>query len=252
MDDAAFILLNRKDLEEASRLIVTHFRRFGLTVHAGSRSKNCGPKTEAMYIRRPKQPSEPNKKADIIIDEDSFFEFTTEFKYLGNIINETLDDTPDIKNRIKKASQAFGAMKQNIFQNLDISIKLRMRFYNAIIVNLALWGCESWALKASDIKLFEVFHNRCLRAILRISRIHRVITTEIRKQCGDAYTMESVLEFRRCRWLHKIALMDNYRNPRRFLAAWYGIARLKERPQQTIRHGYKNTLKTLGYSNDNL
>ena len=33
VDDAAFIFLDRKDIEDASPLIISHFTRFGLTVH---------------------------------------------------------------------------------------------------------------------------------------------------------------------------------------------------------------------------
>jgi hypothetical protein len=44
VDDTAFILLSREELVTASKLIVSHFRRFGLTIHTGVRSKNEGSK----------------------------------------------------------------------------------------------------------------------------------------------------------------------------------------------------------------
>jgi hypothetical protein len=40
VDDTAFILLSRKELVTASKLIVSYFRRFGLTIHTGVKSKN--------------------------------------------------------------------------------------------------------------------------------------------------------------------------------------------------------------------
>jgi hypothetical protein len=39
VDDTAFILLSRGALIAASKLIVSHFRRFGLTIHTGSKRK---------------------------------------------------------------------------------------------------------------------------------------------------------------------------------------------------------------------
>ena len=179
MDVAAFSLLNRKDLEDASRLIVSHFRNFGLTVHAGSCANNCGSKTEVMHVRRPNQLPEPHKTADVVIDEDRFFEFFTEFKCLGNTMHENLNDSIDIHDRIKKFVQAFGAVRVNVFQNRDMPIKLRMSFHNVIIVNLALWGCESWALKESNVKALESFHDRCLRSVLGMSLMQRTKATEI-------------------------------------------------------------------------
>jgi hypothetical protein len=51
-------------------------------------------------------------------------------------------------------------MNKNIFRCKDISSNLWLRTYNAIIVNLLLWGCESWALKEEDQRRIEVFHHR--------------------------------------------------------------------------------------------
>jgi hypothetical protein len=61
VDDAAFIFLNRQDLQTASSLITTHFRRFGLT--------------EAMHIPAPGKKSTKNDTTNIDIDENHFFSF---------------------------------------------------------------------------------------------------------------------------------------------------------------------------------
>ena len=37
VDDAPYVFLSRKDIEDASKLIKSHFTRFGLTVHCGDR-----------------------------------------------------------------------------------------------------------------------------------------------------------------------------------------------------------------------
>ena len=50
VDDAAFLFLNRENIERASRLIMKHFKRFGLTVHSGDKRSNESSKTEAMHI----------------------------------------------------------------------------------------------------------------------------------------------------------------------------------------------------------
>jgi hypothetical protein len=83
VDDAAFLFLNRHDLETASSLITTHFRRFGLTVHCSDRRDKEPSKTEAMHIRAPGQVSTENNTADIILDENRYFYFCKNFKYLG-------------------------------------------------------------------------------------------------------------------------------------------------------------------------
>ena len=51
VDDAAFIFLLREDIERGGKLIQSHFRKFGLTVHVGNKTeKDDKSKTEAMFI----------------------------------------------------------------------------------------------------------------------------------------------------------------------------------------------------------
>jgi hypothetical protein len=80
VDDAAFLLLNRSDATEASKLIVSHFRRFGLTVHAGVRNTEESSKTEAMYFPAPLKEPAADAIADIELDNNGYFSFTKEFK----------------------------------------------------------------------------------------------------------------------------------------------------------------------------
>jgi hypothetical protein len=99
-----------------------------------------------------------------------------------------LNDSNDIQLRINQASKAFYAMNKHIFRCKDISSKLWLRTYNAIVVNLLLWGCESWALKREDRWCIEVFHHRCLWRMLNIT-IYNVIeqhisNKEVREKIG--------------------------------------------------------------------
>jgi hypothetical protein len=81
VDDTAFILLSRGEVIVASKLIVSHFRRFDLTIHAGSKRKNEESKTEAIYFPRPGQESTAADIEDIEIHEDCFLTFCLNFKY---------------------------------------------------------------------------------------------------------------------------------------------------------------------------
>jgi hypothetical protein len=136
-------------------------------------------------------------------------------------------------------------MNKNIFRRKDISSKLRLRFYNAIVVNLLLWGCESWALKEEDRRCIEVFHTRCLRRMLNIT-IYDVMEQHISnddvRERRRSYSMTQTMELRRARWLEKISHMGANRGPRKILVAWTTNERPSGRPQQTIRHGLARTL----------
>jgi hypothetical protein len=81
---------------------------------------------------------------EIMIDDERFFGYCTEFKYLGtSTFTPELNDSNDVQLRMDQASKALYAMNNNIFRCKDISSKLRLRTYNVIIVNLLLWSCKS-------------------------------------------------------------------------------------------------------------
>jgi hypothetical protein len=101
-----------------------------------------------MHIPRPYQQSTIDDTKDIMLGDERYFGYCTNFKYLGTTFTPELNDSNDIQLRIDQASKAFYAMNKNIFRCKAINSKLRLRTYNAIVVNLLLWGCESWALKA--------------------------------------------------------------------------------------------------------
>jgi hypothetical protein len=48
-----------------------------------------------------------------------FIDFTTEFKYLGSIVHNSLTSGADIDKRIMSASAAFGALKNHLTNKHD-------------------------------------------------------------------------------------------------------------------------------------
>jgi hypothetical protein len=77
---------------------------------------------------------------EIELGKDRFFAYCTKFKNLGTAFTPELNDSNDVQLQIYQASKAFYAMNKNIFGCKDFSSNLWLRTYNAIIVNLLLWG----------------------------------------------------------------------------------------------------------------
>ena len=40
----------------------------------------------------------------------------------------------------------FYAWRKGIFQNRDMPLEIRVKFYKAVVVNTLLWGCETWSM----------------------------------------------------------------------------------------------------------
>jgi len=89
---------------------------------------------------------------------DGYVEFTKHFMYLGSYVSYNLKDDYDISQRITKAFQNMGALK-NIRDDPHVYLYLYSKYllFLAIPVNQLLWGCKSWALKESSLKDIDIF-----------------------------------------------------------------------------------------------
>ena len=104
-----------------------------------------------------------------------------------------------------------------------------MRLFTAIVINLLLWGCESWTLTAGQRQSLNVRFNRWIRAMSRMTKLDlrnlSIRDKELRKRLG----IESLSEIldRRCMiWMEKVANMpatiDDNRLPRKLLGVANG------------------------------
>jgi hypothetical protein len=83
-------------------------------------------------------------------------------------MNATYDTAADTTiQRTSQARKLFSSMNEQVFRNKTIPIDFRRRLYQAIVVNIALWRNESWALKEENRKTLETFHHTCLRRICK-------------------------------------------------------------------------------------
>ena len=108
------------------------------------------------------------------------------FKYLGSKIDYKLINSYNIDKQINKARQIFYAWHRDVYQDFDIPIEYRVKFYKALVINTLLWGCKGWALKKEHIRKMEVFHHAFLRSILRITKSQHIFAT---RSLGGEQTM---------------------------------------------------------------
>jgi len=142
VDDTAYLFLSRKDIEEASKLIKSYFTRFGLTVHCGDKRNDGNSKTEELFFPPPGKTATAMDTADILIHENEFFSYCNKFKYLGTIFIPSLKDDLGIQRRITQACSPFATMKR-VLCNRNIPAKLRIRLYDATVINISFGDDES-------------------------------------------------------------------------------------------------------------
>ena len=95
-----------------------HLRLFGLLIHVGANGKRS--KTEAMFCPAKTDTYSAGDTSDLLLHCGGIVSFTESFVYLGSLLHYDLSDHHDVEARLKKASQAFGALRSKIFSSRDI------------------------------------------------------------------------------------------------------------------------------------
>lgn len=95
-----------------------------------------------------------------------------EFKYLGSYVGST---EKDINNRIGLAWTAFAKLKPILIASRP-TLEFKMRLFNAAIISVLLYGCETWVLTEALAKKLDVFARTCYRIILGIRQAEAHMT----------------------------------------------------------------------------
>ena len=82
------------------------------------------------------------------------------FTYLGSSIQLNGDIAQEVKSRIGRAAQRYKNLdKFWCMKNIPGSLKIKV--YNACITSVLLYSCETWPLRASELKRLMGFDKRC-------------------------------------------------------------------------------------------
>jgi len=103
----------------------------------------------------------------VIMKHQKQLEDVESFKYLGSILTNDGRCTCEIKCRIAMAKAAFNKKRTLFTSTLDL--ELRKKLVKCYIWSIALYGAETWALRAVDQKHLESFEIWCWRRMEKIS-----------------------------------------------------------------------------------
>jgi predicted ABC-class ATPase len=89
---------------------------------------------------------------------NSTFERLEEFKYLGTTLTNQNAIQEEIKSRLRAENACYYSV-QNLLSSRLLSKNLKIKIYRTIILQVVLYGCETWSLT------LRVFENMVLRRI---------------------------------------------------------------------------------------
>ena len=131
-------------------------QRFGINVSAK--------KSEILYIGR--------GEGDVRIEDMELrgqrMKQVEEFVYLGSVFTSDGKFAQDIERRRAGATRSFGTLKRRLWGRRDVSLEVKMKIFNAVVLPVLLYGATAWALTQTEERRLDAFEMRMLRNIIRV------------------------------------------------------------------------------------
>ena len=97
-------------------------------------------------------------------------------------------------------------MKAKVFENRGLSWKAKMQVYNAMVVPIMTYGCESWVLMEKEKSRLQATEMSILRKVIGVTRMDHIRNEEIGCRLQQRPIVDVVRE-RRERW--RVKVMEN-------------------------------------------
>ena len=229
-DDIALLANNRVNLQRMTNNLHDVASKVGLRISQE--------KTKTIQVR-----SSAQNVAPICIDNHPVEEVES-FAYLGSVITSDGGADVDVKVRIGKAAAIFRQMGR-ISNTSSIDQRIKMQLYNTIVLPTALYASETWKKTAVISKRLDVFHQRCLRKILKISYLDHVTNENVLNMARSRRLQDIVTE-KRMQLAGHILRLPTHRIAKTALT-WTpaGGKRGRGRPKCTWRRTFKEDLTSV-------
>ena len=156
---------------------------------------------------------------DIIVDETTLHP-VKEFTYLGSIIVSDGHIEAKLQNKMSNASMSFGRLRERLWNNHNVSIRVKGKIYHAIIMSTLLYKAETWTRNRRHVKKLHTFMMRHLRSIMNIRWQDKVTNIKVLKRAGFP-SMEDLFIRRNLRWTRHLLMMPTDRLRDRFSTSSY-------------------------------
>ena len=153
-----------------------------------------GSKSEVLFCSKPRHMYSNPLTFDgadlspILLPDYGFMPIVTSFPYLGDIITRHGGDNGAVDARIVSGSKAFGALRGCLFASNSVTRAARRVVYEAVVLSITLYGCESWSLTEVLLGRLRRMHALHVRGMCRVTRKHmwdhHISTCELSQRLG--------------------------------------------------------------------
>ena len=233
-DDSALVAHSAEETQKTADAFSNASKKFGLKINIK--------KTEVLY-----QPSSTRTREEDIIVDGNKLNSVLEFTYLGSTIsnNGCIDD--EIQRRMAKASASFGRLRQRLWNNHHVSMRVKGKIYCAVVVSTLLCGAEAWTVYKRKKIAYMMRH---LPSIMRITWMDKLTNKEILERTGLP-SMEDLLIRKNLRWTGHLMRMSSDRLPKQVLYSQLSSGHRKRgRPRLRFKDTIKRNLKLRNIKTD--
>ena len=226
-DDADLVAHSIGDMQSVMDRFSDACTRFGLTISIA--------KTKVMYTTAP---GEVYVEPDINVNGIRL-DVVKNFVYLGSTLSDDGSLDAEIKERISKASAAFGRLESRVWSDKDLTLNTKLAVYKTCVLTTLLYASETWTLYRAQTKLLERFHQHCLRRVLSIKWESYTPDTDVLSK-AKIESISAIVLRNQMRWAGHLVRMDDARLPKRL---FYGELSIGRRPQHKPRKRFKDCVK---------
>ena len=227
-DGSALVAHSAEEMQKIVDVFSDASKKFGLKINIK--------KTEVLY-----QPNSTRTREEDIMVDGNMLNSVLEFTYLGRTrpisSNGCTDD--EIQNRVAKASASFGRLRQRLWNNHHVSMRVKGKIHRKIVLSTLLYGAEAWTVYRRQVKKLHAFMMRNLRSTMRITWMDKVTNKDILERAGLP-SMEDLLIRKNLRWTGHLMRMSPNRLPKQIL--YYQLSS-DHRKRGHPRLRFKNTIK---------
>ena len=228
-DDSALVAHSAADMQ----VLVDHFAKAAAQFSLKINIK----KTECMY--QPIKLIHPPPEPELIMIDQNPLVLATDFTYLGSTVSSTAKIDKELRNRLGKASAAFGKLQHRLWNNRHVSIRVKCKVYRAVVLSSLLYGAEAWTIYRRQVKKLSAFMMRQLRDIMSVKWYDKITNEELLRR-ANMPCMADILIERNLRWLGHVHRMDDDRLPKQLL---YSQLKEGKRNQGRPRLRFKDVAK---------
>ena len=200
-------------------------------------------KSELLYIGR----DEGNVRVEDISLRGQMMRQVEEFTYLGSVITSDGKFIQDIERRRAGATRAFGMLRRRLWGRREVSLKVKMKIFNAVVLPVLMYGATSWALTRTEEKRLDAFEMGMLRSIVGVRWDDFVRNIDIRERlCQSPVSLK--LRRARMKWFGHVNKTGGERQLRRIMNAEMEGSRPVGRPQTRLKDVNRRDLERSGLS----